>query len=63
MVGGWDDCWRLGESAINCGIIDNEVDLECAEKLIRFHQSVEEGFKQLAQEGKWIEDNDMESDP
>ena len=47
VKGGWDRCWALGESAIESGIIKDEADLECAEKLIEFHRSVEEGYRRL----------------
>ncbi|MGD0955036.1 MAG: hypothetical protein ABR985_22070 [Methanotrichaceae archaeon] len=40
---GWDRCWALGENAIESGIIKEEADLECAEELVRFHRSVEDG--------------------
>jgi len=46
MVRSWDRCWALGERAVKSGIINDEADLECAEKLIRLHQSVEEGFRE-----------------
>ena len=38
MVRNWDRCWALGESAINSGVIGNEADLECANRLIQFHK-------------------------
>lgn len=49
MVGSWDRCWALGKNAIDSGVIKDEADLECAEKLLRLHQSVEEGFRELAE--------------
>lgn len=49
MVGGWDACWPLGESAINRGVIKNETDLECAKRLIKYHKDVEEGFRRLGE--------------
>jgi hypothetical protein len=50
MVGGWDTCWPLGESAIKSGIINDEADLECAKKLVQYHLDVEEGFRRLDEE-------------
>jgi hypothetical protein len=58
MVRSWDRCWALGESAINSGVIKDETDLECAQRLIRFHRSVEEGIRELEQNGR----NDEEED-
>ena len=57
MVGSWDRCWALGESAINSGVIRDETDLECAEKLIRFHRSVEEGFRRLEEKNEKDDEN------
>ena len=50
MVRSWDRCWALGESAINSNRINNEADLECAQRLIEFHRSVEEGYRRLEEE-------------
>lgn len=47
MVRSWDQCWPLGESAIKNGAVTNDDDLECARKLIRYHQDVEEGFRRM----------------
>lgn len=57
IVGGWDTCWRIADNAIKSGVIKEEDDLDCAKKLIRYHQDVEEGFKQLEQESKEIRDD------
>lgn len=46
LVGSWDRCWAFGKNAIDSGVIKEEADLECAEKLLRWHQSVEEGFRE-----------------
>ena len=46
-VKSWDKCWIIAEKSINRGIINNETDLECAERLIQFHLDVEEGFRRL----------------
>ena len=50
MVKSWDRCWALGESAIKCGIINDESNLKCAKKLVQYHLDVEEGFKRLDEE-------------
>lgn len=59
MLDSWDQCWALGRKAIDSDALRDEDELECAEKLIRYHQSAEEGFRQLEQETIEIEDDDM----
>jgi hypothetical protein len=56
----WDDCWPLGKRALESGIIDNESDLECVGKLVRFHRDLEAYYERVDDNNKGREEDDEE---